>query len=828
MAESQFVCTTFFAMRHSGELCGSNGLPLTPNSITILGRSQFLKTLKHPNLCAYLDIIRGKHERSIVVSEYHGETLSKMSQLKLSHIIQLAQQILEALCYLNKHGLVHRCLSPDNILINNSANVKLFNYGLYYMTNGGADVLFPVGSPKYTAPEVFVLRDRTKSGPKVDVWSLGIIITELLIGRTIWPHMKLGQCIRKVLALLHYDGSVFERLAREGDRLKIYQDLPCEVKNFVDACLTIDPRKRPTPAQLLKHRVFQLDMKDTTDDCQSPCEQKLSNWHNNPLSERPLQELYYLWRLAGGDLQAELRKQGLIRNKPPILSLPNLVLLEGTCFGKSRDQATMLDLRVVPLPLDTLVQRLAHLSPTVYYPLTETKSEILLTDEQSDAASLPLVIREKDTEYQFRRVVLNDRLLKGYPFKKAAILKEAHKDIPPLLRGEIWAVLLEVGGDIESQYRAIDKETVTLTDRQIEVDIPRCHQYNELLSSCEGHRKLKRVLKAWVVSHPQYVYWQGLDSLCAPFLYLNFNFEARAYACLSAFVPKYLHNFFLKDNSAVIREYLIKFSHLITFHDPTLANHLHDISFIPELFAIPWFLTMFSHVFPLHKIFHLWDKLLLGDASFPLFVGLAILQQLRDTLLSSGFNECILLFSDLPEVDIERCVTDSIELYCSTPRSVTFRQHELRPAAKAPVNPELELSPLTVAELQSEMSPRISGADLVELINTKFSRPKVLVIDVREADEYCEAAVPGSINIPLSTVDLDADNIAGTAIPASPELSVLYNNKGKIVVVAGGSYMTDSAKFCKLLVQAGFPRVCCLHGGVTILRHTDILAPVIT
>jgi hypothetical protein len=55
-----------------------------------------------------------------------------------------------------------------------------------------------------------------------------------------------------------------------------------------------------------------------------------------------------------------------------------------------------------------------------------------------------------------------------------------------------------------------------------------------------------------------------------------------------------------------------------------------------------------SDVFPLHKIFHLWDKLLLGDASFPLYVGLAILQQLRGTLLVSGFNKCILLFSDLP------------------------------------------------------------------------------------------------------------------------------------------------------------------------------------
>lgn len=60
---------------------------------------------------------------------------------------------------------------------------------------------------------------------------------------------------------------------------------------------------------------------------------------------------------------------------------------------------------------------------------------------------------------------------------------------------------------------------------QIEVDIPRCHQYDELLSSPQGHIKFTKILKAWVVSHPHLVYWQGLDSLCAPFLYLNFENE---------------------------------------------------------------------------------------------------------------------------------------------------------------------------------------------------------------------------------------------------------------------------------------------------------------
>jgi len=50
---------------------------------------------------------------------------------------------------------------------------------------------------------------------------------------------------------------------------------------------------------------------------------------------------------------------------------------------------------------------------------------------------------------------------------------------------------------------------VCLAVIQIEVDIPRCHQYDELLSSPEGHATFRRVLKAWVVSHPDLVYWQG-------------------------------------------------------------------------------------------------------------------------------------------------------------------------------------------------------------------------------------------------------------------------------------------------------------------------------
>ena len=75
--------------------------------------------------------------------------------------------------------------------------------------------------------------------------------------------------------------------------------------------------------------------------------------------------------------------------------------------------------------------------------------------------------------------------------------------------------------------------------------------------------------------------------------------------------------------------------------------------FVNFLLCCVYFCT---DVFPLHKIFHLWDTLLLGNSSFPFCIGVAILQQLRDRLLANGFNECILLFSDLPGRSMSWCL----------------------------------------------------------------------------------------------------------------------------------------------------------------------------
>ncbi|XP_032256841.1 TBC domain-containing protein kinase-like protein isoform X1 [Phoca vitulina] len=883
LKDAEMGAFTFFASALPHDVCGSNGLPLTPNSIKILGRFQILKTITHPRLCQYVDISRGKHERLVVVAEHCERSLEDLLRerkpVSYSKVLCIAFEVLQGLQYMNKHGIVHRALSPHNILLDRKGHVKLAKFGLYHMTAHGDDVDFPIGYPSYLAPEVIaqgILKTTDHvpsekplpSGPKSDVWSLGIILFELCVGRKLFQSLDISERLKFLLTLDCVDDTIIV-LAEEHGCLDIIKDLPKNVINLLKKCLTFHPSKRPTAAELMQDKVFSevsplytpftkpaslfsssLRCADLTlpEDISQLCKDINSDY----LSERSIEEVYYLWCLAGGDLEKELVNKEIIRSKPPICTLPNFLFEDGESFGQDRDRSSLLDDTTVTLSLCQLRNRLKDVGGEAFYPLLEDDQSNLphsnSNNELSAAATLPLIIRERDTEYQLNRIILFDRLLKAYPYKKNQIWKEARVDIPPLMRGLTWAALLGVEGAIHAKYDAIDKDTPIPTDRQIEVDIPRCHQYDELLSSPEGHAKFRRVLKAWVVSHPDLVYWQGLDSLCAPFLYLNFNNEALAYACMSAFIPKYLYNFFLKDNSHVIQEYLTVFSQMIAFHDPELSNHLNEIGFIPDLYAIPWFLTMFTHVFPLHKIFHLWDTLLLGNSSFPFCIGVAILQQLRDRLLANGFNECILLFSDLPEIDIERCVRESINLFCWTPKSATYRQHAQPPkptpdssgvrsstpffSTECPDPPKTDLSreSIPLNDLKSEVSPRISAEDLIDLCEltvtghfktptkkTKSSKPKLLVVDIRNSEDFIRGHISGSINIPFSAAFTTEGELT-----QGPFTAVLQSFKGKVIVIVG-HVAKHTAEFAAHLVKMKYPRICILDGGINKIKPTGLL-----
>ncbi|XP_075277500.1 TBC domain-containing protein kinase-like protein isoform X3 [Opisthocomus hoazin] len=821
LKDTEMGASTFFASALPHDVCGSNGLPLTPNSIKILGRFQILKTITHPRLCQYVDITRGKHERLVVAAEHCEKSLEDLLRerkpVSSSRILCIAYEVLQGLQYMNKHGMVHRALSPCNILLDRKGHVKLAKFGLYHMTAQGVDVDFPIGYPSYLAPEVIAQgigkpSDHTHcekplpSGPKSDLWSLGMILFELCMGRKLFQSLEIAERLKFIIMLGCVD-DIVTVLAEEHGCLDNIKDHSENVIALLKGCLTFQPSKRPTPEELLGDSLFS----------------EVSSVY--PPFHKP---------------------SGLFSSSPSFL------LEDGESFGQGRDRSSLLDDTTVTLSLCQLRNRLKDVGGEAFYPLLEDDQSTLphsnSSNELSAAASLPLIIRERDTEYQLNRIVLFDRLLKAYPYKKNQIWKEARVDIPPLLRGITWAALLGVEGAIQAKYDAIDKDTPIPTDRQIEVDIPRCHQYDELLSSPEGHAKFRRVLKAWVVSHPDLVYWQGLDSLCAPFLYLNFNNEALAYACMSAFIPKYLYNFFLKDNSHVIQEYLTVFSQMIAFHDPELSNHLNEIGFIPDLYAIPWFLTMFTHVFPLHKIFHLWDTLLLGNSSFPFCIGVAILQQLRDRLLANGFNECILLFSDLPEIDIERCVRESINLFRWTPKSATYRQYAQPPRQASESNgarssmscfsadyqeaPRGDLSrdSIKLDDLKAELSPRISAEDLIDLCEltgpshsktpvkkTKSSKPKLLVVDIRNSEDFNRGHISGSINIPFaSAFTAEGDLVQG------PATATLQSFKGRVVVIVGNA-VKNTAAFAAHLVKNKYPRVCILDGGINKIKPTGLL-----
>lgn len=573
-------------------------------------------------------------------------------------------------CY---HGLI-----TPSAIVSNGKRLKLTNWGLNLVTEMGslvsAKTLLP-NDLRYIPPEQVMTGQH--SSKKGDIWSAGLVVLQSL-----YPSIQLP----KNPAILAISKNVDEVFIK----LKINANLfPSKWHKFFSAALNPDPKKRASISQLLE--ILGVPVPDPN---KSPLENfirpnSLKPGHEIYQSDTKLSldEIYHLWCLSCGGRNHILNDDKKTAICPPIFNLPQIVpLVIDTSLASSNDSNSLGTSKPLYIPgspkaitLAGLKERLKELDECQHCPLifSSTPRSPPLEDNHKVAVlhqELPLAIRESDFLYQANRLCLFKRLISGAPFLNKWLVEAATHDIAPYFRSRVWASLLGVKWSDLLIYERIDKVAPTATDRQISVDIPRCHQYNDLLASPRGHEKLTRVLKAWLAyNEKEYVYWQGLDSLAAPFVVLNFGNEAMAFASFNKFVHKYLRGFFHRDNSATIQEYLGLFSHLIAFHDAKLFNHLNDLAFTPELYAIPWFLTMFTHVLPLHKILHVWDTLLLGDETFPLCIGLAILEQLRDQLLEFNFNDCILIFSDLPEINIEDCLKQAIRYFQETPPSIIKR-----------------------------------------------------------------------------------------------------------------------------------------------------------
>ncbi|MDA4133788.1 MAG: protein kinase, partial [Thaumarchaeota archaeon] len=83
--------------------------------------------------------------------------------------------------YCHRHKIVHRDLKPENLLLDENLNVKIADFGLSNIMTDGNFLKTSCGSPNYAAPEV--IGGKLYAGPEVDVWSCGVILYVLLVGR---------------------------------------------------------------------------------------------------------------------------------------------------------------------------------------------------------------------------------------------------------------------------------------------------------------------------------------------------------------------------------------------------------------------------------------------------------------------------------------------------------------------------------------------------------------------------------------------------------------------------------------------------------------------
>ncbi|XP_067828574.1 calcium/calmodulin-dependent protein kinase type II subunit gamma isoform X1 [Heptranchias perlo] len=208
--------------------------------------ARICRLLKHPNIVRLHDSISeegfhylifdlvtgGELFEDIVAREYYSEADAS----------QCIHQILESVNHIHQHDIVHRDLKPENLLLASkckSAAVKLADFGLAIEVQGDQQAWFGfAGTPGYLSPEV--LR-KDPYGKPVDIWACGVILYILLVGYPpFWDEdqHKLYQQIK---------AGAYDFPSPEWDTVTP------EAKNLINQMLTINPAKRITSTEALKH-----------------------------------------------------------------------------------------------------------------------------------------------------------------------------------------------------------------------------------------------------------------------------------------------------------------------------------------------------------------------------------------------------------------------------------------------------------------------------------------------------------------------------------------------------------------------------------------------
>ncbi|KAH7698364.1 other/TBCK protein kinase [Aphelenchoides avenae] len=540
----EFGATTLIGCDECGRTCG-NGLPVTPAPTRMLSRFTQLAALDHPNLCKYVELVRCQTAVNAVtlVSEHFTNfvwsALAKNDKRSdMGFMTEVAHQTAEAIAYCHRNRIVIGYITADSILLaeEKDPRIKLCQYGLYHVSGHNADVEYVLGSPWHLAPErIAQLRDRCPATFKSDVWAFGMVLLELATGirlSEVWRVRQILSVLSSVIRKAN-NGSVLTPLL---DAIRIARPeeltIPAQLAPVIERCLQVLPSQRPSADELVqllesteKSGGALIAEENGIDESIEAIKARIKAMGvRNECFNRPLRELFFLWKLCGSTVESILIKRGIIRMKPPVRTVPSLAVGDFQMLGNEEGRKFNTTFDVCVLPSSNLKERLSSIATEVLCHSFELE-RILGRTRAPALDDQTVIVKERDIDYQVTRMRILSKLLLAYPYKSELLREECQKDIPPTYRGEIWAALLDVTErTAQEEFLRLDITTEQASDRQLQVDIPRCHQYDELMTSPAAHYKLKHLLKAWLASEADhYVYWQGLDSLAAPFLVLHFN-----------------------------------------------------------------------------------------------------------------------------------------------------------------------------------------------------------------------------------------------------------------------------------------------------------------
>ncbi|CZS88007.1 probable carbon catabolite-derepressing protein kinase [Rhynchosporium graminicola] len=236
---------------------------------------EYLQLLRHPHIIKLYTVIKTQLE-IIMVLEYAGgelfDYIVQNGKMKEDKARRFFQQIICAVEYCHRHKIVHRDLKPENLLLDENLNVKIADFGLSNIMTDGNFLKTSCGSPNYAAPEV--INGKLYAGPEVDVWSCGVILYVLLVGRlpfddehipslfakiakghyVVPTYMSSGAAtlIKKMLAVNPVHRATIEEIRLDPwfmKHLPAYLQPP--VEEFLDT--GVDPSKAITPKLIAPH-----------------------------------------------------------------------------------------------------------------------------------------------------------------------------------------------------------------------------------------------------------------------------------------------------------------------------------------------------------------------------------------------------------------------------------------------------------------------------------------------------------------------------------------------------------------------------------------------